>query len=56
MLATLAAFLLPALVGIYTCNYGRWAWRQGLRWSAVGLYVLAGASVVLPITLFLMLR
>jgi len=56
MLTALAAFLVPALVGIYTCNYGRWAWQQGLRWGAVGLYLLAAATVVVPISLFLMLR
>lgn len=41
--------LIPGiLIGIYTVNYGRWAWRKRLYRGAVGLYLLAIASAVMP--------
>lgn len=40
--------VIPLLVAIYTWNYGRWAWRQRLRLGAVGLYLLAVITAVVP--------
>lgn len=48
LLAGLISFAVPLLIGIYTYNYGRWAWRQGLRRGAAGLYLLALAAVLVP--------
>lgn len=56
MIAAAATFLVPVLVSIYTYNYGRWAWKQGLRRGAVGLYLLAAATILVPLTLYLMLQ
>lgn len=38
----------PLLVAIYTFNYARWAWRQRLRFGAVGVFLLAALTVALP--------
>jgi len=51
-MGTLIAILVPILVAIYTCNYGRWAWQQGMRGGAVGLYALAVLTLVLPLLTF----
>jgi hypothetical protein len=40
--------LTPTLVAIYTLNFGRWAWKQKLRRGAVGLFLLAAATVLFP--------
>lgn len=47
-LISLANLMVPVLVGIYTVNYGRWAWRQGLRFGAVMLMLLSLITVALP--------
>lgn len=48
MLTKLTTMLIPVLVAIYTWNYGRWAWKQGLRGGALGLFLLAAAAVGVP--------
>lgn len=41
--------LIPGiLIGIYTANYGRWAWRKRLVRGAIGLFLLALAAAVMP--------
>lgn len=45
---TILALLIPLGMAIYTVNYARWAWRQKLRLGAIGLYLLAVMSVVVP--------
>ncbi|MFO7274551.1 MAG: hypothetical protein DIU55_006755 [Bacillota bacterium] len=37
------------LVATYTLNYARWAWQRNLRLGAVGLVLLAVASVAVPL-------
>jgi len=34
-------------------SYGSWAWRQGYRRGAVGVYVVAAVSLVVPLVLLL---
>lgn len=48
-LSTLLNTIFPcALVAVYTFNYGRWAARQKLTRGAVGLYILALATIAVP--------
>ncbi len=42
------SLLIPVLVAVYTVNYGRWAWKRKLRRGAIGLYLLAAATVGIP--------
>lgn len=44
-LTLLVTLLVPLLVAIYTWNYGRWAWKREFRRGAIGLYLLAFATV-----------
>jgi len=37
------------LVAVYTFHYGRWAAKRNLRRGAAGLYLLAVATVALPV-------
>lgn len=39
----------PVLVAIYTWNYARWAWRKERKRGAVGLALIAIATVALPL-------
>jgi hypothetical protein len=48
MVTLVLSFLIPVLVAIYTLNYARWASRQRMWRGAVGLYLLAAASVLVP--------
>lgn len=49
MLISLLTTMLPALlVAIYTVNYGRWAAKQQHGRGAIGLYVLALLTLVVP--------
>lgn len=49
-ISTLLSTALPSLlVAIYTLNYGRWAAKQKLGRGAAGLYLLAVATVVVPV-------
>lgn len=41
--------IMPVLIALYTVNYGRWAWGQGLRRGAVGLFLLAAATALTPL-------
>lgn len=41
----LVTIVVPLLVGVYTWNYGWWAWKQELRRGAIGLFLLAAATV-----------
>lgn len=43
----------PLLVAIYTWNYARWAWRHELKRGAVGLALLAVATLALPLYMLL---
>lgn len=56
IITAVASLGIPLLAGIYTFNYGQWAWRQGLRRGAIGLYLLAVASAVIPAWLYLTTR
>lgn len=47
----LAMILTPILIGIYTWNYARWAWKKQLKRGAFGLALLALASTSLPLWL-----
>ncbi|HYF95996.1 MAG TPA: hypothetical protein VD969_27605 [Symbiobacteriaceae bacterium] len=47
--AVLTTVVPSLLVAIYTFNYGRWAARQDLKRGAAGLYLLAAATVIVPI-------
>lgn len=38
---------------LYTINFGRWAWRQGERKGAAGIWLLALALVVVPLWVLL---
>jgi len=40
--------LVPLLVSIYTFNFGRWLARRGYRWGALGVYLLALLTLVVP--------
>ncbi|HEY8347299.1 MAG TPA: hypothetical protein VIL07_08500 [Symbiobacteriaceae bacterium] len=51
-----ASLGIPMLAALYTFNYGRWAWRQGLRRGAIGLYLLAAASALVPAWVYLTAR
>ncbi|HWI63274.1 MAG TPA: hypothetical protein VNT75_15655 [Symbiobacteriaceae bacterium] len=49
-ISTLVTTVLPALlVALYTANYGRWAAKQKLGRGAAGLYLLAAATVAVPV-------
>ncbi|MGE5675608.1 MAG: hypothetical protein ACM3XM_17300 [Mycobacterium leprae] len=48
ILGQLFVMLLPLLVAFYTFNYGRYVWRQRNRGGAVGLYLLAATTVLVP--------
>lgn len=41
--------LVPLLVAIYTFNYARWAWKRKLRRGAIGLFLLAASTLVVPV-------
>ncbi|QGG48413.1 hypothetical protein FTV88_2315 [Heliorestis convoluta] len=43
-------------VVIYTINYGRQQWRNGLKLAAVTTYLLALMAFTLPILLLFFLR
>lgn len=47
--AILTTLLPSLLVAIYTFNYGRWAAKQKLWRGAAGLYLLAAATVAVPL-------
>lgn len=47
-MSLITTMLVPVLVAIYTWNYGRWAWKHGLHIGAVGLFLLAVATVGVP--------
>lgn len=49
-------FTPPVLIAIYTFNYGRWAWKQQYRGGAIGLYLLAAATVLVPIAMVYMAK
>lgn len=51
MLYKLAAFLIALAAAAYSANYARWALRQRLVRGAVGLLILAAASLGLPLYL-----
>lgn len=38
----------PLVTAIYTWNYARWAWREKAYRGAVGLFLLAVATLVVP--------
>ena len=46
--ALVMTLTIPLLVAIYTWNYARWAGKQQLYRGAVGLYLLAAATLVVP--------
>jgi hypothetical protein len=49
-LSALLMTVVPSLlVAVYTFHYGRWAAKRNLRRGAVGLYLLAVATVALPV-------
>jgi hypothetical protein len=35
--------------GIYTINYGRWAWRKKNKRGALGLFLVAGVTFLVPV-------
>lgn len=51
LISLVITLLPPVLIAIYTFNYGRWAWKQQLRRGAAGLFLLAAATVGVPIVL-----
>lgn len=53
MLYKLGALLIALAAAAYAVNYARWALRQRLIRGAVGLLVLAAASLGLPLYLLL---
>jgi hypothetical protein len=46
----LLLFLLA--VSYYLSTYAGWAWRQGYRWGAVGIVLIAFLTLVLPIAVW----
>jgi hypothetical protein len=48
MLGLILTFLIPVLVAFYTFNYARWAAKQKMRRGAIGLYLLAAATIAVP--------
>jgi hypothetical protein len=55
LIGRIATLLVLALVTVYTVNYGRWALRRGHVRGAVGLFLLAAATFLVP-GLMLLLR
>ncbi len=45
---TVLILLGALLVAVSTFNYARWAWQRGLRLGAVGLALIAVATVAVP--------
>lgn len=43
---------IPLLVAVYTYNYAQWAWKKGIKRGAIGLLVLAAATILLPVFMF----
>ncbi|MHB9146386.1 MAG: hypothetical protein ACYC5Y_13775 [Symbiobacteriia bacterium] len=38
---------------LYTVNFGRWAWQQGARKGAIGLWLLALAVFLVPLWVYI---
>lgn len=55
-LISLANLTLPVLISIYTMNYGRWAWQQGLRFGSVMLMLLSLITLALPAYVLWLIR
>jgi len=47
-LSLIMTMLVPVLAAVYTANYARWAWRERYRLGAVGLFLLALLTVLVP--------
>lgn len=47
--------LVTLAVAFYTFNFGRWAWGKGYKRGGIGVWVLAGLTVVVPLTLLFFL-
>lgn len=48
--------IFPALVALYTLNFGRWLDKKNYRRGAVGMYVLSGLAVLVPLLVLISLR
>jgi len=51
----LLALALPAVmaVSVYCASYGLWAWRNNYRRGAVGTFVIALVTLLLPVAVWL---
>lgn len=47
-------WLFVMVVAIRTINYGRWAGKQKNMLGAIGLYILAGATILIPVLVYLL--
>lgn len=52
-LGPLTTMIVPVLISIYTVNFGRWAWHTKNYRGAIGLFILAGLSTLVPFWLIL---
>ncbi len=54
-LRTALIMIFPALVALYTLNFGRWLEEKNYRRGAVGMYVLAIVTVAVPLMILILL-
>lgn len=52
-LGTVVGGALLLWVVLYTVNFGRWAWSQGERRGAVGIWLLALTVMLVPVWVLL---
>ncbi len=45
--------IIPLLVAIYTITFGTYNWRHGNIAGAIGVYFLAGLSIIVPLLVML---
>lgn len=51
-MAMVLVLLVVIMIAMHTASYGLWALRKGNRRGAVGVFILAGAVVVVPIVVW----
>lgn len=54
-LTVIAVYAIPLFTAIYIGNYARWAWKRDYKRGALGLMLIAIATIALPLYLILFL-
>lgn len=54
MILMIFILTITIFAAIRTVNYGRWAGKQGNKRGALGLYLLALLTVVIPLAIYIL--